>query len=73
MYAGELYRFVNELAIGDVVVYRSTAGGMIHLGQVAGPYTYDMSLDPGHPNRRSVKWMKAVPVTTPAVTLGALH
>jgi restriction system protein len=71
VYAGELYRFVNELALGDIVVYRSTSGGVIHLGEVNGPYLYDVSHDPGHPNRRPIKWIKTVPVT--AVTLGALH
>jgi restriction system protein len=73
VYAGELYRFVNELAIGDVVVYRSTGDGTIHLGRVTGPYVYDASHDPAHPNRRPVKWVKTAPVTAPGVTLGALH
>ncbi len=71
VYAGELYRFVNELASGDIVVYRSTAGGTLHLGEVTGPYVYDPSHDPDHPNRRPIKWVKSAPIT--AVTLGALH
>lgn len=73
VYAGELHRFVTELAKGDIVVYRSTSSSLIHLGEVTGPYAYDRALDPAHPNRRPVKWLTAVAVTAPGVTLGALH
>lgn len=71
VYAGQLYRFVNELKVGDVMVYRSTADGMIHLGEVTGAYVHDPTDDAAHPNRRSVKWTKAVPITS--VSQGALY
>jgi restriction system protein len=69
--AGELFRFANEMAVGDVVIYRSNEGGQVHLGEVTGPYSHDPSYDPEHPNRRPVKWVKKTPST--AVSLGALH
>lgn len=71
VYAGQLYRFVNELKVGDTVAYRSTADGLIHLGEVTGPYVHDASEDPAHPNRRAVKWLKTVPITS--VSQGALY
>jgi restriction system protein len=69
--AGQLYRFVNELAIGDVVVFRSRSEGQVRLGTVTGPYHFDPTDDPEHPNRRPVKWVKAVPITS--VSQGALY
>ena len=71
VFAGELFRFVNELAVGDVVVFRSRSEGQIRLGEVIGPYHFDPTGDQGHPNRRPVKWLKSVPVT--AVSQGALY
>lgn len=71
VYAGQLYRFVNELKVGDTVAYRSTADGLIHLGEVSGPYVHDPTDDAAHPNRRPVKWLKTVPIT--AVSQGALY
>ena len=69
--AGQLYRFVNELAVGDIVVFRSREQPAIHMGQVTGPYRYDVSEDSGHPNRRPVKWVREVKIT--AVSQGALY
>jgi restriction system protein len=69
--AGQLYRFVNELAVGDVVVFRSRSEGQVRLGKVTGPYHFDPTGDPEHPNRRPVKWVKAVPITS--VSQGALY
>lgn len=71
VYAGQLFRFVNELKVGDTVVYRSTADGLIHLGEVTGPYVHDPDEDAAHPNRRPVKWLKTVPITS--VSQGALY
>jgi restriction system protein len=69
--AGQLFRFINEMATGDVVVYRSKSQGRIYLGEVDGPYKWDATGDPEHPNRRPVKWLKNVPVT--AISQGALY
>ena len=69
--AGELYRFASELAVGDIVVFRSHQGALVNLGEVTGPYLYDTGYDPEHPNRRAVKWLKSAPSTS--VSLGALH
>lgn len=59
--AGQLYRFVHEMAVGDIVAYPSKADRQIHLGRVEGPYKYDPKLEAGYPNQRPVKWIAAVP------------
>ena len=69
--AGQLYRFVHELKMGDVVVYYSRADRQIHIGQVEGPYQYKPDLDSNYPNVRSIKWLKAFPRTI--FSQGALH
>ncbi len=68
--AGELFRFASEMAIGDIALFR-TVDGLVHLGEVTGPYVYDAGFDPEHPNRRAVKWIKSTPTTS--MSLGALH
>jgi restriction system protein len=62
VYAGEIFRFIDELAIGDVVVYRSRPEPIVHLGRVTGPYAYDPAADAEYPNMRPVKWFRKVPV-----------
>jgi len=63
VYAGQIHRFVSELAI-DVRPDDSSR-------QVVGPYVHDPAGEPAHPNRRSVQWLKAVPITP--VSQGALY
>jgi restriction system protein len=70
VYAGEIYRFINEMAVGDVVIYRSRTESIIHLGRVTGPYVYDLAADPDYPNARAVKWFRQIPITS--VKQGAL-
>ena len=71
VYAGELYRFVNDMAEGDVIVYRSKSEPVIHLGRVKGPYFYDPKTDGEYPNCRPVEWFRNVPITD--VSQGALY
>ena len=71
VYAGELYRFVNELAVDDVVVYRSKSEPVVHLGRVTGAYVYDPKTDGEYPNCRPVDWFRHVPITD--VSQGALY
>lgn len=71
VYAGQLYRFVQELAINDVVAYRAKSENRIYLVRVTGPYQWDTTSDPEHPNRRPVEVLKDVPIT--AVSQGALY
>ena len=61
--AGQLYRFVHEMKAGDHVAYPSKNDRQIHLGKVEGPYQYSPTGEEGYPNRRPVKWLKALPRT----------
>ncbi len=69
--AGQLFRFVHEMKIGDVIVYPSKRDRQVHLGKVTGNYVYDTNNEPGYPNRRAVKWLKSFPRTR--FTQGALY
>jgi restriction system protein len=59
--AGQLFRFVYEMKIGDFVAYRSKQDRQIHLGRVEGDYKYKPHVNPAYPNLRKVTWLRAVP------------
>lgn len=59
--AGQLFRFVHEMKVGDIVVYPSKRERKIHLGHVDGPYRHDVSREEGYPNRRAMQWLREVP------------
>jgi restriction system protein len=61
--AGQLFRFVHEMKPGDIVVYPSKRDRQVHLGRIEGGYFYDPKTESGYPNRRTVKWLRAVPRT----------
>lgn len=69
--AGQPYRFVNEVKVGDLIVYPSKMDRQIHIGEVVGKYEYRTDLDSFFPNVRSVKWVKHLPRT--AFSQGALY
>lgn len=69
--AGQLYRFVHEMEVGDLVVYPSKLDRQIHIGEVTGKYEYRTDLESSYPNVRKVKWLKHVPRTT--FSQGALY
>jgi restriction system protein len=69
--AGQLFRFVHEMKLGDLVVYPSKHDRQIHLGRVEGDYRYDPNTEPGYPHVRAVKWLRAVPRTQ--FSQGALY
>lgn len=54
--AGQLFRFVHEVKIGDFVVYPSK-DHRIHLGQVTGEYKFQAKLSEKYPHTRKVKWL----------------
>ena len=58
---GMLFRFYNEIKIGDYVVYPSKIDRMINIGQVTGNYFFDEKDDVCLVHRRTVKWLKRVP------------
>jgi restriction system protein len=61
--AGQLFRFVHEVQIGDLIVYPSKADKQMHIGRVEGAYVYDPKPEPGYPQQRPVKWLSSVPRT----------
>jgi restriction system protein len=69
--AGQTYRFVHDMQIGDIVVYPSKRDRQIHIGRVEGNYHYDASQEETYPNMRPVKWLKTLPRTH--FTQGALY
>lgn len=69
--AGQMFRFVNEMRIGDRVIYRSKATAKCHLGVVTSDYLYDPKANEAYPHQRSVKWIKEVLPTE--MSQGALY
>jgi restriction system protein len=69
--AGQLFRFVHEMKVGDLVAYPSRIDRQVHLGRVKGQYTYDATKEPAYPNQRSVNWLKTIPRTK--FSQGALY
>lgn len=61
--AGQPFRFVHEMKIGDYVIYPAKQSREIHIGRVDGDYIYDTSEPSGYPNRRRVVWLKSAPRT----------
>ena len=70
--AGTLYRFVHEMALGDIVIYPSKTDRMVNIGEVTGGYEYVAAgVDLDSPNRRKVKWLQHMPRTM--FSQSALH
>jgi restriction system protein len=69
--AGQLFRFVHEPEIGDLVVYPSKLDRQVHLGEIVGDYDYDPKTEPAYPQHRAIKWLKEVPRTK--FSQGALY
>lgn len=69
--AGQIFRFVTEMQIGDLVAYPSRQDRKIHLGRIESDYQYNPKLDAQFPHLREVKWLRAVPRTQ--FTQGALY
>jgi len=69
--AGQLYRFVHEIQIGDLVVCPLKLVREVRIGRVVGEYQYAPDVDARYPNIRKVKWLKSVPRTS--FSQGALY
>jgi restriction system protein len=69
--AGQLFRFVYELKVGDIVIYPSKIDSLVHIGKVEGTYKFEPSVDINYPNLRVIKWIKAIPRI--GFTQGALN
>lgn len=69
--AGQLFRFVYEMKVGDLVVYPSKRDRHIHIGRVEGEYSYNPGLSAAYPHQRAVKWLCDLPRTK--FSQGALY
>jgi restriction system protein len=69
--AGQLFRFVYDAKIGDIVIYPSKADRHIHIGRIKGDYVYAPKGEATYPHRRAVEWLKEFPRTH--FSQGALH
>lgn len=56
---GQIWRFANEIAIGDLVALPSKFQPIIHIGKVTGPYQYLNKHEVVH--WRQVKWLNSIP------------
>ncbi len=54
--AGVLFRFVNEIKIGDIVIYPSK-DRIINIGHVIGEYSFVETDEHGYPNHRAIEWL----------------
>jgi len=61
--AGQLFRFVHEMKVGDLIIYPSKQSREIHIGEVIGNYKYSPNIDSRYPHQRSVKWVMSFPRT----------
>lgn len=68
--AGMLYRFANEVQIGDYVIFPSKIDRQINIGVVEGDYLYNPNAT-RYVQQRKVKWLKHLPRT--AFSQGALY
>jgi restriction system protein len=58
--AGQLFRFVHEMKIGDRVIYPRKIDRTLLWGEIATPYIYDRTHNPDFPHRRGVRWMASL-------------
>jgi restriction system protein len=68
--AGQLYRFVYGMGVGDYVIYTSKNTREIFIGVVEGDYCYNPSA-PEYVHQRKIKWVKQLPRTS--FSQGALY
>ncbi len=54
--AGQLYRFVHDMRIGDCVIYPRKIDRTLLWGEIAGPYVFDNEGSTEFTHRRSVVW-----------------
>lgn len=69
--AGLTFRFIHEIAVGDLVIYPSKVDKHIHIGRVVSDYQYNPKINREYPHQRSVEWLKELPRT--AFSQGALY
>jgi restriction system protein len=55
--AGQLYRFVHEIQIGDIAVFPAKLDREVHIGEVTGGYEHRPDVHADYANQRSVNWL----------------
>ena len=69
---GQIYRFINEVKIGDYIIFPSKSDRKVNIGQITGEHYYKNENKEHYPRRRSVKWLKTgIPRTS--FSQGALY
>jgi len=68
--AGMLYRFINEVKVGDYVVFPSKSNRQINIGVIESDYIY-VPNSSEYVQQRQVQWLKHLPRT--AFSQGALY
>lgn len=58
--AGQIFRFIHEMKVGDIVIFPSKYDRMINIGEISGSYQYDPGLSEEYPHRRSVTWHRHI-------------
>lgn len=58
--AGVLYRFTAEMKPGDIIIFPCKVDRQVYIGRIVGGYTHQPATGQW-PNRRKVKWLKALP------------
>lgn len=69
--AGQMFRFLHEMKVGDLVLYPSKRDRKIHYARVKGTYRYDPGPEPSYPHLREVEWVGSYPRTR--FSQGALY
>jgi restriction system protein len=69
--AGQLFRFVHEMEVGDLVAYPSKSDRLVHIGRIESGYQFDTRIEANYPHRRQVKWICELPRTR--FSQGALY
>lgn len=58
--AGQMFRFMNSIAIGDTVLVYEPATRKYHVAQVAGGPEYHPQIMPELPTTRAVRWISSI-------------
>jgi restriction system protein len=64
VWAAQMYRYLNEMRDGDLVIYPSKADRMVNIGRFIGAPTYHAGDPDTYPVRRRVAWLAQRPRDT---------
>ena len=69
---GQIYRFINDVQIGDYVIFPSKSDRKVNIGKITGDHYYQSVNKEHYPRRRSITWLKTgIPRTS--FSQGALY